>query len=197
MNIVQFVNDVRVSGKLKKTFYRKGDILHLENEICEDLTYVEKGELIINSYSLKNEEIIISRLKQFSMLGHILLFATDKHYLGNVISSTDSLIYTLHKEDLFQIIKDNYDLAIFIIQSIADVASQTNQTVKLLSKRNIKDKIMYYLLTLKHQNNSIKIKNISQLAKTLQIKRQSLYRTLKELEKAKILTYKNNTITLI
>ena len=68
------------------------------------------------------------------------------------------------------------------LKHIADKSIAIKLQAKLLSHKNIEDRIMYYLSTKADDNNTIYIKSVTDLSKVLSLPRPSVSRSLSNLE---------------
>ena len=65
---------------------------------------------------------------------------------------------------------------------VADKSIAIKLQAKLLSHKNIEDRIMYYLNTLSEEKNYVYIKSVTDLSKILSLPRPSVSRSLSNLE---------------
>ena len=91
MNKVEFIELLKenIEEKIK---YQKDQIIFNEDDYCNKLGIVLKGNVFIASYSYKGNEILFNNLNKNSIFGNSLIFSSSPYYKGKIISKTDSII---------------------------------------------------------------------------------------------------------
>lgn len=177
--------------KVKYLDINKNKILFEEDSLCDCIGIVIKGKLSITSYSYYGKEITYSIIEENQIFGNNLLFSTSPYYKGNVIALLDSKIALIYKEDLIYLMQNNTEFLNLYLQILNNNTKNLNLKIKILSFENANDRLLYYLY---QNNNSINYQSITELAKKLFLRRETLSRTLSNLVKDNIIEIKNNTI---
>lgn len=177
--------------------YNKGQLLFNEGDICEYVGIILEGSISISTLTYGNREQEINHLYKNDLFGENLLFSNDKKYLGDIIAEEKTKIALISKEN-FLILLSNKTILNNYLEINATMVLKMQQKAKLLSQKNIKDKILFYLTEeVKRTNNKrIIIKSKEELAKYLNIPRPSLSRELISLKSDNIINYDKNSITL-
>lgn len=165
-------------------------ILFKENEICKKVGIILSGELNIVSYSFKGNEIAYAKLKSGDIFGDHLIFSTNPRYKGNVIARTKSTIGFITKDNFIKLLSSNPSLLEEYLKKEAENTLNLNNQIKILSFDNALEKLMFYLSI---NDNEIKYQSVSSLARTLNLRRETLSRLLSELIRKKVI-YKDDYI---
>ena len=106
----------------------KGEILFLEDGICNSIGVIVEGHIDIVSYSFSGKEMIYNSLKMYDVFGNNLLFSDSPKYKGNVISKDKSLVGLIKKETLLTILMNNDQFLVeyLKIQSYRSVKAYSN-----------------------------------------------------------------------
>ena len=88
----------------------------------------------------------------------------------------------IDRKTLLEVFTKNPNLLEEYLKHIADKSIAIKLQAKLLSHKNIEDRIMYYLSTKADDNNTIYIKSVTDLSKVLSLPRPSVSRSLSNLE---------------
>ena len=189
-NLLSILKEFEKS-KIKYLDINKNKILFEEDSLCDCIGIVFKGKLSITSYSYYGKEITYSIIEENQIFGNNLLFSTSPYYKGNVIALSDSKIALIYKEDLIYLMQNNTEFLNLYLQILNNNTKNLNLKIKILSFENANDRLLYYLY---QNNNSINYQSITELAKKLFLRRETLSRTLSNLVKDNIIEIKNNTI---
>lgn len=184
MNWIKLLTQEELKKYSTVKYYKNGEVIFNETDICKKIGYIEKGEIsiITNTYLEKEETINFLRKNEF--FGDVLLFSSNDTYLGHVVCEKDCTIRFFDEDDLFKLFENKIILKAYLNNITSKTIKIKNEN-KLLKHKNITDRIMYYLYeeASRKNTNIIKIKNITNLAKILSIPRPSLSRELSRLQK--------------
>lgn len=178
----------------EKRFFRfenfsRGQIIFHENEECQELGLIIKGEVVISSYTYHGEEIVYNILKENDVFGNNLLFSSDPHYRGNIIVTKPSTLAFITRQYLLNLLRQNEAFLKAYLQVQSDFGKRLNANIKLLSFSSAEERFLYYLFL---HDNRLNFSNVTRLAKDVFMKRETLSRLLSKLEKEnKINRYKN------
>ena len=173
---------------------KKGNVLFYENDKCESIGIVVSGQVSIVSYLADGKEIIYNTLKENEIFGNNLIFSTDPYYKGNIIVDIDSKIAIIKKDDLLKLLESNQSFLEEYLKVQSNFTKSLNNRIKLLSIDSAEERFYFYM----HEHkNVIKYVSISDLAKQLYLKRETLSRLISKLEKQKKINKKDKYITLV
>lgn len=176
--------------KCKKLHLKKGEILFKENEKCDSVFLLLEGEILISSSDIDGNEEIYNYLKSGDMIANILVFAKNNTFLGDAIVQKNTTILQIKKDILLEILKNNNLFLDWFLSYNSNETMESKIKAKLLSKRSIKDRIIYYLTI----NGGIIDESVTSISKKIMINRVCVSRIISDLEKQNIIKRKGKTI---
>lgn len=182
-----------LSNKEKKTLIikslKKDDILFYELDLCECIGIILEGSVNITSYLEDGKQIIYNTINKDGIFGNNLLFSSNPYFKGDIQANCDTKIALIYKNNLIKLLQSNEQFLIEYIKHQSNFAKQLNSRIKLLSIDNAEERFYYYL----HENNNIiNIESVSELARNLNLQRETVSRLLSKLIKEnKIIKTKN------
>lgn len=192
MNILDTLKPSQLN-KVKIVDLEKDSILYRENDKCNSIGIILKGKVSIISYLENGNEIIFNVLNTNDIFGNNLIFSSNPYYKGNIITNEASKIALIQKQDLINFLKTNESFMVEYLKIQSNFTKTLNDRIKLLSLDSAEDRLNYYL----HENNKeIEYVSISDLARHLYLKRETLSRLLSKLVKQNKIIKTKNTIKL-
>lgn len=171
--------------------FEKDQLIFSENEECKYVGFIKSGQVKISSVLLSGKEIIYNIINSEQMFGENLIFSSSKNFRGDVIALEKSQIYLLTKDELEKLMMTNKDFLEIFMKQVSDFSKTLNLKLKLLTFNSVKEMILYYLDI---QGGKIEYKSITKLAEILNLSRESLSRTLHDLDRNKIISITNKVI---
>ena len=172
----------------------KGQVLFREGELCSKVSIVVSGQVKISSMNYSGNEVIFNISENGDMFGNNLLFSDNPYYKGDVVALKDSVIVSIKRENLENILQSNKDFLISYLNIQSNFGKKLNSTIKLLSFSSAGDRLLFFL---KENNNTIKYHSVTELADLLHLKRETLSRLLTNLEKENVITRSPHSISLL
>jgi len=172
----------------------KGNIIHHEGDLCENIGIIISGKVDIISYSFEGKEILINSLKAGDIFGNNLLFSSNPIYKGNVIAKEKCVIAFINKENLIYLLQNNKEFLDIYLNIQSDFGKALNARIQLLSFPNAEERLMYYA---SKNNNVIEFKNVTSLAATIGVQRETLSRLLTSLIERHLIKKEKGKITFI
>lgn len=189
MNILNLLNQ-KEKEKISYLNLKQNQILFHEGEECKSIFIIIEGQITILNYSLNGNEEIISILNKNDVFANALIFSNNNYYLGEIIATKPTKLAIINKNELISLLQNNKSFLECYINLIAEKTIKFTIKTKLLSHKNIRSRIIYYL---EINNYSIK-KNNSFLAKELVLPRPSVSREISKMINEDIIYIKNNKI---
>lgn len=189
MNILNLLNQ-KEKEKISYLNLKQNQILFHEGEECKSIFIIIEGQITILNYSLNGNEEIISILNKNDVFANALIFSNNNYYLGEIIATKPTKLAIINKNELISLLQNNKSFLECYINLIAEKTIKFTIKTKLLSHKNIRSRILYYL---EINNYSIK-KNISFLAKELVLPRPSVSREISKMINEDIIYIKSNKI---
>ena len=172
----------------------KGNIIYHEGDTCESIGIIVSGKVDIVSYSFEGKEMLINSLKAGDIFGNNLLFSSSPVYRGDVIAKEKSVIAFINKENLEFLLQNNKEFLELYLQAQSDKAKALTARIQLLSFPNAEERLFYYA---SKGNGVITFKNVTTLAATLGVQRETLSRLLTTLIKRHLIKKEKGKITVV
>ena len=168
-------NEKKIVNTIKA---KKDNIIFYENDPCNSVFIVKKGEINIASITFEGNEIVYNTLKEGDMFGNNLLFSKDNRYRGNVIAKTDSELIKINKENLIYILQHNEQFLTEYLVINSEFTKSLNSKIKILSFTSAKERMLYYLFI---NNGQIEFKSVSSLSNSLFLSREATSRLISQM----------------
>lgn len=172
----------------------KGNIIYHEGDTCENIGIIVSGKVDIVSYSFEGKEILINSLKAGDIFGNNLLFSSSPIYKGDVIAKEKCVIAFINKENLIYLLQNNTEFLNIYLNIQSDFGKTLNARIQLLSFPNAEERLQYYA---SKNNNVIEFKNVTTLAATIGVQRETLSRLLTSLIERHLIKKEKGKITFI
>ena len=172
----------------------KGNIIYHEGDVCENIGIVISGKIDIVSYSFEGKEQLINSLKAGEIFGNNLLFSSEPLYRGDVIAKEKSVVAFINKENLVFLLQNNAEFLNLYLKAQSDKAKALTARIQLLSFTNAEERLFYYA---SKNNGVILFKNVTSLATTIGVQRETLSRLLTSLIERHLIKKEKGKITVI
>lgn len=189
MNFVEILETQNYQTK----FFPKGTNLFLEGEECRFIGLVKSGLIRIVSYSSKGTEIVYNEIKPNDFFGVHLVFGKDNKYKGNVIAYEDSEIFLIKKEEFAKLMQQPLFFNEFMELESSFIKS-LNHHIKLLSLQSAEERFLFFLQS---NHGQITFKNVTTLAQSVHLERETLSRLLSSLEKRHLIRRLSHQIIML
>lgn len=180
----------------KRVTYKKNQIVFNEGDICNYIGLVETGNITITTYTYNEKEYEINNISDNGIFGQFIIFGSSK-YLGTAIATKNTTVIQIKKKELLELLK-NQKFSENYLTLISNINLKTQQKIKLLTQKEIRDKIMFLLFENKKitESNKLYINSKEKLALFLNITRPSLSRELSLMKKDNLIDYNLKYIEL-
>ena len=172
----------------------KGNIIFHEGDACESIGIIISGKVDIVSYSFQGREMLINSLKAGELFGNNLIFSSSPIYKGDVIAKEKAVIAFINKEDLVTLLQNNKEFLELYLQAQSDKAKLLTARIQLLSFPNAEERLFYYA---SKNHNIIEYKNVTTLAATIGVQRETLSRLLTNLIERHLIKKEKGKITVL
>ena len=183
-------------NNLKIYEYKSKDIIFRESSPCKNICYILSGEVEISTLSYNGNQEVISQIKENNFFGQYILFQENGKYLGDVVAKGALKLIMIPKNELLNYLSNDLEFLEAYISFISNESFNIKQQVKLLSHKNALDRVIFYL-----ENNSINnicyIESVSELARYINLPRETVSRMLSRLENDRFIIKDKNKITLL
>jgi len=172
----------------------KGNTIHHEGDRCETIGIIVSGKIDIVSYSFEGKEQLINSLKAGEIFGNNLIFSSEPIYRGDVIAKEKAVVAFINKENLIYLLTNNRDFLELYLKAQSDKAKLLTARIQLLSFTNAEERLFYYA----SKNDGVIIfKNVTTLAATIGVQRETLSRLLTVLIKKHLIKKEKGKITVL
>ena len=172
----------------------KNNIIFHEGDVCENIGIIISGKVDIISYSFEGKELLINSLKAGEIFGNNLIFSSEPIYRGDVIAQEKSVIAVINKENLVYLLQNNKDFLNLYLKAQSAKAKLLTSRIQLLSLVNAEERLFYYA---SKNDNVIVYKNVTTLAATIGVHRETLSRLLTSLIKRHLIKKEKGKITVL
>ncbi len=181
MNIINLLTEQETKDYIRYKHFDSNQVVFNEGAKCYGIGIVLEGEILIKTFTYNIKEETITVIRENNCFGQYLLFSKQDKYLGTGITSKKSKIAYISKDNLLKLLSINKSFLEGYMKIICEEAITIKQQAKLLAHKNIRDRIMYYLIT-RSKDRIVYIDSITLLANTLSIPRPSISRELTNME---------------
>ena len=172
----------------------KNSVIAHEGDTCENIGIIISGKVDVVSYSFAGKEMIINSLKAGEIFGNNLIFSSEPIYRGDVIAKEKCVIAFINKENLAFLLQNNQEFLSLYLKAQSDFGKSLNARIQLLSFTNAEERLFYYA---SKNDNVITFKNVTTLAATLGVQRETLSRLLTSLVKRHQIKKEKGKITFL
>jgi len=178
--------------------YPEGFAIFLENDICDKLGYIIRGNLALIHYTKSGEERVLAKLYDEEIFGDFLINSKHPFYPGNLVCLCETEIAFLNKNDLDDLIKESETFRKYYLNQLSEKALKLNFHNKVLLQSSLREKISLFLdqRALETKSKKISISSKQSLANHLNVARPSLSRELALMKKAGLIDYNKREIII-
>lgn len=176
--------------------YNKNEVIFSEGLLCNYIGIIEEGKIIISTITYNDKEEVINLLNRDQIFGSNLIFSSSPYFLGDIISLTNSKILFINKNNLMTLFKNNEKFLFKYLELISNQVIKEKNKTKVLVHKNIRDRILYFIINESKRKGQVKIKSIADLARELSLPRPSVSREIYKLINENIISYNNKIITI-
>ena len=179
----------------------KGEVIYHENDNCETIALVLKGEVVATQSFSDGHDKIIRTIKKGDVIGLSLIFSSNPQYKATfTITTKTSKLILIKKSELLAIMAQNSSLNQRILRYISDYSITQSNHIKLLSCKFIRKKICSYLYNEYKYHNNLEFEieySKTDLAAFLNAERPSLSTEISRLSKEGIIFNENKKYKIL
>jgi len=193
------LNKIFNSSKFEIKKYGKGQIIHLQNDICHTMDIILNGKVSFQKIDESGKVLTVNVFSTGDILGVNLMFSSRNCYPMTFVSKTSVMLLHMHKELVIELCQNSESFMIGLMTVVSDKTIMLIDEIKFISLKSIRQCIIVFLrYEYNIQKNTVIKLNISKkdFAERLGIQRTSLNRELNKMRKDGLLEYDARTITL-
>ena len=180
--------------------YKRGSVIAIEEEDCSSIGLILEGIIEIQRIYPSGNSIIVKRLKCGDVFGEALVFSKESTYPATIISTTDSKILFVNKNEILRLCLREEKILENFVSLLSDKVFMLYNKVKSLAFKSVREKVINFILELQksQQNDLVKLKSSKEdIASYLGIPRPSLSRELIKLREDKLIEFDRSSINIL
>lgn len=171
--------------------YKKGETIYSGASFENAL-----GVLLGGRASAVSDNVLKKNFFEGDTFGAAALFGNAKPYISEIIAKSDCVIQFVDEKKLRSLIEKYPVISVNYISFLSEKVRFLNEKISLFTCRGASMKLYRYLVDSADENNTIKIANMTSLARITSIGRTSLYRAMDELADSGMIERNGSTITI-
>ena len=181
--------------------YNAGDYIFREAEFSQHYYQIVTGEVKLNNYDNEGKELIQNIIKSKDSFGTFMLFI-NKSYPINAVANTDCMILQLSKNNFLHLLEQQPTLLMDICTGISERLYHKFVLMRTISCHNASERLKEVMDMMKQEQEnenpfSFEIPfTRQQLASLTGLSLETTIRTVKKMEREKILRIKNRKILI-
>jgi len=179
--------------------YERGQIIHLQNELCEAMDIILEGKVSVQKIDEEGNILKVAVFSDGEILGANLLFSSSNTYPMTVVSESRTIILHAYRDLILESCQRNTDFMAGLLTVISNKALVLTDKIDTISFKTIRQRIIDFLRYEYYIQKSTAIKlntTKKELAERMGIQRTSLSRELNKMRKEGLIEYNAKTITL-
>lgn len=180
--------------------YKKDDVIAIEEDDCKSLGIILSGSVEIHKPFPSGKIVTINNFQAGNVFGEALVFSGTHKYPATIISSTDSEIMYIHKENVIKLMRSDDRILSNFVSVLSNRILMLNDRITNLSYDSVRKKIANIILI---EYNKQKNKDLilpfcrKKMAELLNIPRPSLSRELMNMKEDGIIDYYKNRLQIM
>ncbi len=194
------VESIFSAVKLTKTYFKKGDILTLQDEPCNRLIILLKGSVKAEMSAPSGKVIKVEDIAAPNPLAIMFLFGQNNRFPVQVTALEAITALVIPKQSVLKMLSMNEVVLTNYLDISANFAGKLSKKLHFMSFRTIREKLAMYLIELAQQNsqNIVELdRTKSSLAEYFGVSRPSLERELTNMQEDGLILSEKKKITLI
>lgn len=186
-----------------KKSYKKGEIIFNTGDKITSVCYVSEGKVQLVKDDYDGNKIIITNVVKGDSFAEAFVFAGKEKSFVCAIALEDTQILFLNFKKILSIYSNTCQFHKRLLENILKIIASKNillqERIELLSKKTLKERILYMLFKekIKHNTNIFEITySREQMAEYIGADRSALSRELSKMKQEKILDYHKNSFKL-
>lgn len=180
--------------------YKKNSIVYIQNEKCSTIDILLNGNIAVQKMDEDGNILTVATFSSEDILGGNLAFSNNNEYPMTIMTVTKSNILHIKKELILELCQNNKNFLVKFLQCLSDKTLLLTDTIKFISMKSIRDKIIEFLTyEYYRQDNQVIELNISkkELAEKFGVQRPSLFRELRKMKEEGFIDYDHKNIIVL
>lgn len=179
--------------------YEHEDVIAIEGDDCQSIGIILDGNIEIHKSYSSGKVVTISHFKQGNIFGEALVFSGRHKYPATIISSNNSKIMFLNRDDIIKLMTINPQVLNNFVAVLSNRILMLNDRITNLSLDTLKKKITNILLLEYGRQKSQYITlpySRKKMAELLNTPRPSLSRELVKMKEEGLIDFHKNKIKI-
>lgn len=171
--------------------YKKGETIYSDKAFSKAIGVVLNG-----SAAAHGENVLKKNFYEGDTFGAAALFGNESPYISRITAKTDCEILFVDEKELRFLFEQHPEASINYISFLSERVRLLNRKISLFTCKGATMKLYKYLTDNADENNTVKIVNMTSLARLTSIGRTSLYRAMEELTESGVIERNGSTIKI-
>lgn len=179
--------------------YEKGQLIHIQNELCEAMDIILEGKVSIQKIDEEGNILRVAVFSSGEILGANLLFSSSNSYPMFVVSESKTIILQAGRDLILKLSRNNTAFTAGLLTVVSNKTRILTEKIDTISFKTIRQRIIDFLKYEHYIQKSREIKlndTKKDLAERMGIQRTSLSRELNKMRKEGLIEFTSRTITL-
>lgn len=193
------ISDMLVYTNYKISSFSKNQTIAIEGDPITSIGIILEGSIEVQITYPSGRTVTVTRMSQGNVFGEVILFSQKKQYPSTIVSSSNSKIMFISKDDIINFCTHNKTFLTNLMGLLSNRILMLNSKLKNISYQTIRKKIANYLLEeYKRQKSHIIRSPLTrkEMAEHFGTTRPSLSRELTSMKKDGLIDFDKNTITI-
>lgn len=186
----EMVDSLVQSYRYRISHFRRGDIVAMQGERCNNLMLLHSGQLTARMMNEEGRELTIDHLTAPDILAPAFIYSRDNRMPVTLYADDDSSIGYLAREDFLDLMQHDSEILRRFLQNISDRTSFLTRKLKGFALQSLGERVMDYL----REHGTID--NIQELSERMGVARPSLSRAIATLVESRRIVRDNNRYIL-
>lgn len=171
------------SVQTQERFFEKGDILAMQDEVCNRLIILTKGSVTAEMNAPSGKVIKVEDIFAPQIPAVLFLFGNKNKFPVQIMARENTETLIVYKDSILKMLSLNQKLLKNYLDISANYASVLAEKLYIMSFRTIRQKLAMYILKLAADKSVAKLdKSQDALAEYFGVSRPSLSRELKNMQ---------------
>lgn len=179
--------------------FEKGEIVVRQGDPIQSVMLLIQGRVREEMITMEGNVLDIDILEPVIPLAPSFLYGANNNYPADVIAMETAIFLKISKEAWLDEMANNKQLLTNFLTMNADLTLSLTNKLQMISLKSLRKKLAtYFLVNTTADNNSFTMNRMrTQLAEYLGVQRQSLARSLKEMEDDGIIELKGRVVNIL
>lgn len=169
------VKEVMDRSNSRMRYYRKGETIARQNEICRTLMLLCEGSVYARMTSREGREFTLDPLTASDIVASPFIFATENIYPVTILAQSDCRLWIIDRSHILKLLKRDTAILRNFLRDLSDHSLYLSRKLHEFVLQNLSSRVLGYL------KDNHEIRNLQQTAFILGVARPSLSRTLAQL----------------